>query len=51
MELFESELGRLLKVRDVAKITGLDTRTVRKYYKSLGGVKLGDRRFLFSKGG
>lgn len=46
MKYLESHLGRVLKVKDVAEYTGLDSKTIRKYYKKFGGIRVGSR-FLF----
>ena len=41
------ELGSPLGTNDVAKILGIDQRTVRKYAKDLGGVVLPNGRLRF----
>ena len=39
--------GRILTASEVAEIFRLDVRTVRRYYKSFGGVRIGHAlRFL-----
>ena len=40
-------LGRRLTVKDVAARLKIDVRAVRKYYKQLGGFKLGPRTIIF----
>jgi len=42
----EKELGKVLGTEDISQYTGLDVKTIRKYYKELGGMRLG-RRILF----
>lgn len=49
MALFETEFGRPLKTKEVAALTSLDTRLVRKYYLELGGVRVGSRILFFEK--
>lgn len=44
--LMEKELGRPLRPEDMAHYLGLDEKTIRLYYRELGGIRLG-RRFLF----
>ena len=46
MQVYENELGPRLSVEDVANYLGLDEKTVRQYYRELGGMRLG-RLFLF----
>ena len=46
MRLLNDELGPRLSVEDVAGYLGLDEKTVRQYYRELGGMRLG-RLFLF----
>ena len=42
-----SSLGPILTAAEVAAIFRLDVRTVRKYYKTFGGVRIGHAlRFL-----
>jgi hypothetical protein len=40
----DSELGRPLRANDIAEWLGVDTDFVRKYYRELGGVRLGNPR-------
>ena len=46
MQVLENELGPRLSVEEVANYLGLDEKTVRQYYRELGGMRLG-RLFLF----
>ena len=46
MHLLENELGRRMSAEEVANYLGLDEKTVRQYYRELGGMRLG-RLFLF----
>jgi hypothetical protein len=46
LEILEQNLGKPLRSKDVAKYLGLDIKTVRKYYRDLGGIRLG-RHFVF----
>lgn len=47
MDFVKAELGKKLSIKEVSEFLGIDARTVRKYYHELGGIKLGDRRFIF----
>ncbi|WP_163340238.1 site-specific integrase [Desulfopila sp. IMCC35008] len=40
-------MGKALSVSEVAGILNLDTRSVRKYYHNLGGIKVGPRKIVF----
>ena len=44
--MLEHELGNKLQPKDVAQYTGLHVKTVRKYYRELGGMRLG-RLYIF----
>ena len=44
--MLEKKLGNKMQAKDVAEYTGLDVKTVRKYYKELGGMRLG-RLYVF----
>ena len=46
MRLLNDELGRRMSAEEVADYLGLDEKTVRQYYRELGGMRLG-RLFLF----
>jgi hypothetical protein len=43
------ELGELLTAPKVAKMTGIDVKRVRWYYRSFGGFVLGNRIYFYSK--
>jgi len=43
------ELGKPLTAKDVARILGVDPRTVRKYAVELGGVLIAGRLRFFEK--
>ena len=46
MKIIEENLGQTLSTKAVAKLLRLDAKTVRQYYRELGGMRLG-RRYLF----
>ena len=46
MHLLNDELVRRMSAEEVANYLGLDEKTVRQYYRELGGMRLG-RLFLF----
>ena len=46
MKIIQENLGQTLSTKAVAKLLGLDVKTVRQYYRELGGMRLG-RRYLF----
>ena len=43
------DLGKSLTTAEVAKYLDLDTKTVRKYYRQLGGIRIGRRYRFFEK--
>jgi hypothetical protein len=45
----KDHLGRALTANDIAEYTGLDVKTVRKYYRDLGGIRVGSRILFFEK--
>ena len=50
MKKLDTELGKPLRAGDIAKWLGVDIDFVRKYYRDLGGVRLGNShrgRLLF----
>lgn len=49
MDLISQELGKKLSTKQVAEITGLDSKTVIKYYDKLGGIKVGKRYLFFER--
>ena len=51
-ELFgeiNEDLGRVLSAQDVANYLDVDIKTVRKYYRELGGMRLGRHYKFFEK--
>jgi len=46
MDILGEHLGRRLSVEDVAEYFGVDMETVRRHYRTIGGIRLG-RRILF----
>jgi hypothetical protein len=46
MKIIRENLGQTLSARAVAELLKLDVKTVRQYYRELGGMRLG-RRYLF----
>ena len=49
MEILEKNLGKPLRAKTVAKWLELDTKTVIKYYRELGGIRLGRCFVYFEK--
>ena len=49
MEILDNKLGRALNAKDLAAYLGLDPKTIRKYYRELGGIRLGSRIVFFEK--
>jgi len=49
MKLLEDDLGKALRSQEVAVYLGLDVKTVRKYYRDLGGIRLGRHYRFFEK--
>ena len=49
MDKIQSDLGQALTAIDIAEYTGLDVKTVRKYYRDLGGIRVGSRILFFEK--
>lgn len=47
MEIIRQELGKRLTVKEVACLFGVDARFVRQHYAELGGMRLGDRIYIF----
>lgn len=43
------ELGRPMRPGEVAQYLGVDEGTVRRYYRTLGGIRLGNRYIFFEK--
>jgi AraC-like DNA-binding protein len=46
MDILREHLGRRLSIEEVADYFGVDIETVRRHYRSIGGIRLG-RRILF----
>ena len=49
MQQLQDQLGQALSATDIAGYTGLDVKTVRKYYRDLGGIRVGSRILFFEK--
>jgi len=49
MDHIRSQLGQALSAKQIAQYTGLDVKTVRKYYEKLGGIRVGSRIVFFEK--
>jgi len=47
MEIIRQELGKRLSVKEVANLFGVDARFVRQHYAELGGMRLGNRIYIF----
>ena len=43
MKQLQDQLGQALTATDIAEYTGLDVKTIRKYYRDLGGIRVGSR--------
>lgn len=48
-DTIQSELGKPLRPTDMALYLGLDEKTIRQYYRQLGGIRLGRRILFFEK--
>ena len=49
MDQVRKQLGQVLNAKQIADYTRLDVKTIRKYYRELGGVRLGSRIVFFEK--
>ena len=49
MDQVKKQLGQALNAKQIADYTGLDVKTIRKYYRELGGIRLGSRIVFFEK--
>ena len=49
MDQIKNHLGQVLNAKQIADYTGLDVKTIRKYYRELGGIRLGSRILFFEK--
>jgi hypothetical protein len=47
--VLKEELGQALGSRELSSYIGLDEATVRKYYLSLGGIRIGTKYLFFEK--
>ena len=47
--MLEEHLGKALRCQDIADYLGVDEKTVRQYYKELGGIRLGRLYVFFEK--
>lgn len=50
MMLLDEKLGCCLKAKEVANYLNIDEKTVRQYYRELGGIRLG-RLYIFPEKG
>ena len=46
----EKELGKRLTSDELVIFLGVNVKTVRQYYRELGGIRLGSRYIFFEKG-
>lgn len=46
----KKELGKRIASEDLAIFLDVNVKTVRQYYKELGGIRLGSRYIFFEKG-
>ena len=49
MDQINKQLGQVLNTKQIADYTGLDVKTIRKYYRELGGIRVGSRILFFEK--
>ena len=49
MNEVKNQLGQVLNAKQIADYTGLDVKTIRKYYRELGRIRLGSRIVFFEK--
>ena len=49
MKIIQENLGQSLSAKTVADYLALDVKTVRKYYRELGGIRVGSRILFFEK--
>ena len=49
MTIISNELGKTMSAQEVATYLNVDIKTVRKYYKELGGVRLGRHYKFFER--
>ena len=49
MDQLEQSLGKALRAQEIAQYLDVDVKTVRKYYRELGGIRLGRHYRFFEK--
>lgn len=49
MHMLDEKLGRVMSAIELASYLGLDEKTIRQYYHTLGGIRLGRRILFFEK--
>ena len=49
LEILEMNLGKALNAQQVAKYLGFDVKTVRKFHRTFGGIRVGSRYIFFEK--
>ena len=49
VKILKNQLGQALNTKQVSEYLGLDPKTVRKYYRELGGIRLGRHYRFFEK--
>ena len=49
MDQLERNLGKALRAKEIAQYLDVDVKTVRKYYRELGGIRLGRHYRFFEK--
>lgn len=51
MNILKQQLGKPLTAKDLAKFFDVDVKVIRKNYKELGGMRLGERLYRFPEKG
>ena len=46
MDFLKENLGKAISTKEIAEYLGIDAKTARKYYKELGGMRIG-RHYRF----
>ena len=49
MEILECELGKALRAQEVADYLGTEIKSIRKYYRELGGIRIGRQYRFFER--
>ena len=49
LKSLELTLGKALNAQQVAKYMGFDVKTVRKFHRNFGGIRVGSRYLFFEK--